>query len=163
MINENISKEKYVESLKWRLQILMDEIADLQRDLQEKYQAISDKQEQSRKLLSLLSFEKIELDNIDFKLVGEISISDIAYDYLDKDELCEPVHYIELTNKLLSKGNYIPGKNPSANLLSQINKDNRFVRVSSGTYGLKKWNLIIPDKIQRNRTKKGRSRNNNKK
>lgn len=146
-MNENeVSQNDYVSSLEWKLKEILSELENLQKELQRIYSEISDKQEQSKKILSLLANEKIDLETIDSRLIGDVPISDLAYDYLDSRVDMIPVHYIDLTNLLISRGKYIPGKNPSANLLTHINKDNRFVRVSSGTYALKKWNLEIKER-----------------
>jgi len=146
MEENNLSQNDYVKSLEWKLNEILSDLEDLQKELQRIYSEIADKQEQSKKILSLLAKEKIELDDIDSSLVGDIPISDLAFEYLDSKGDKNPIHYIELTKSLMAKGKYIPGKNPSANLLTHINKDERFVRVSSGTYALKKWNLEIKEK-----------------
>ena len=146
MNEDGASQNDYVNSLEWKLKEILSELENLQKDLQRIYSEISDKQEQSKKILSLLANEKIDLKKIDSRLIGDIPISDLAYDYLDGRVDMIPIHYIDLTNSLISRGKYIPGKNPSANLLTHINKDNRFIRVSSGTYALRKWNIEIKEK-----------------
>lgn len=154
MDNRDLQKNTYIDSLGWKLKKLLDEIAQLQKNQQEVYKQIVDKQDQSKKILSLLSLENIDLDNIDYGLIGNISISDLVFEYLDSSNEVKSFHYKDITNKLIAKGNFIPGKDPSANLLSQINKDERFIRVSSGMYALKKWDLPISTQNSRRKSKK---------
>lgn len=47
-----------------------------------------------------------------------------------------PMHYQELAKGLQADGIYIPGKNPAANLLTQMIRDGRFKKTGRGTYAL---------------------------
>jgi HB1, ASXL, restriction endonuclease HTH domain len=47
-----------------------------------------------------------------------------------------PMHYQAIAQRLVSDGLHIPGKNPPANLLTQITRDARFHKTARGTYAL---------------------------
>lgn len=52
----------------------------------------------------------------------------------------EPIHYLELTRLLGDGGVYVPGKEPGANLIAHMLRDDRFTRAPArGTYGLAEW------------------------
>ncbi len=52
----------------------------------------------------------------------------------------EPIHYLELTKLLGERGIYVPGKEPGANLIAHMLRDERFTRAPArGTYGLAAW------------------------
>ncbi|NMC58668.1 MAG: hypothetical protein GYA51_04670, partial [Candidatus Methanofastidiosa archaeon] len=72
---------------------------------------------------------------------------------------------IDIFKNISSKGILIPGKNPAANLLTQISRDNRFARVSPGTYGLKEWGIqptLKNKKIIKKRSRKTKGYGNDK-
>ena len=51
-----------------------------------------------------------------------------------------PIHYLELTKLLGERGVYVPGKEPGANLIAHMLRDERFTRAPArGTYGLAAW------------------------
>ncbi|MCK4827539.1 winged helix-turn-helix domain-containing protein, partial [bacterium] len=80
-------------------------------------------------------------------------ITDSVEAYLKERSSKTPIHYRDLSDQIQSEGHFLPGKDPAANLLSQVNRDERFVRVSSGTYGLREWGLE-PAKTKKSRRKK---------
>jgi HB1, ASXL, restriction endonuclease HTH domain len=52
----------------------------------------------------------------------------------------KPVHYLELTKLIGERGVYVPGKEPGANLIAHMLRDERFTRAPArGTYGLAAW------------------------
>ena len=66
------------------------------------------------------------------------SITDAAFALLQRTH--EPTHYKEIAAKLQEDNVYIPGKNPSATLLSRISRDKRFKRSDKrGVYSLLTW------------------------
>jgi hypothetical protein len=79
----------------------------------------------------------------------------LAYELLSKLESKESQHYRELYKIFVSKGIPISGKDPAANLLTHISRDDRFVRVAPGTYGLKEWG-VEPAKKKTSRKKRRR-------
>jgi hypothetical protein len=81
------------------------------------------------------------------------SITDAVFNIFEK--VHKPLHYMELTLKLQEEGIYIPGKNPSATLLSRINRDERFKRTPKrGTYALCTWRVRSGKSRRRKRAKK---------
>jgi len=60
-------------------------------------------------------------------------------------ELGQPVYYQDLYEAMRERGIMVPGKNPVANLVSQMGRDDRFVRVGRGTYGLLEWQGVGQD------------------
>jgi len=68
------------------------------------------------------------------------SVTDAAYDLLKQAH--QPMHYQEITKKLQDSNVHIPGKNPSATLLSRISRDRRFKRTKKrGVYALSVWRI----------------------
>jgi len=132
---------QFAQVLDQRLGQLKAEIKDLQASIQELFIQIEKKQKQAHHIIQLLGSEGKELEDQELRTFGQIQIADIAYDQLKNSTNKLPIHYRELTNLIQSAGVLIPGKDPAANLLSHMNRDGRFVRVSPGTYGLKEWDL----------------------
>lgn len=51
-----------------------------------------------------------------------------------------PIHYQDLARMLNDRGVYVPGKDPGANLIAHMLRDDRFSRaVGRGMYGLAEW------------------------
>ncbi|MGH2406763.1 MAG: hypothetical protein ACRDF7_01625 [Candidatus Limnocylindrales bacterium] len=51
-----------------------------------------------------------------------------------------PIHYQDLARMLSDRGVYVPGKDPGANLIAHMLRDERFSRGSGrGMYGLSEW------------------------
>ena len=68
------------------------------------------------------------------------SITDAAFTLLQR--IHQPTHYKEITKKLQDDNVHIPGKNPSATLLSRISRDKRFKRAKKrGVYALSIWRI----------------------
>jgi hypothetical protein len=68
------------------------------------------------------------------------SITDAAFTLLQR--IHQPTHYKEITKKLQDDNVHIPGKNPSATLLSRISRDKRFKRAKErGVYALSAWRI----------------------
>ena len=74
------------------------------------------------------------------------TFANLAYSILKKQG--KPMHYIDITNEVMKKKNS-KGKTPFKTVGVEINKDNRFIRVGSGIYGLKedleKWKGAVND------------------
>jgi hypothetical protein len=69
-----------------------------------------------------------------------LSVTDAAFALLQR--LHQPTHYKEITRKLQEDSLHIPGKNPSATLLSRISRDRRFKRAKGrGVYALSVWRI----------------------
>ena len=66
------------------------------------------------------------------------SASDAAYEVLL--ESGEPLHYREITKRMIESGRWASdGRTPSNTVNSAIVTDRRFVRVWPGVYGLREW------------------------
>jgi hypothetical protein len=150
-----MSKQNYIEALNWRLATIREELATLRQQIQEAFSEIEVKQKQASYLAELLSAEGVQLDDQDLVDLVQVQIADKAYQYLDQQDGKTPFHYKDLANNLMAQGVLISGKDPAANLLSHISRDDRFVRVAPGTYALKKWGLQVTTSKKR-RTKKRR-------
>lgn len=135
------SKETYIESLKWRLKSLNQEIAKLQHDIQELFNEVDVKQGQAQNLALLLKAEGLSSNDPSLANLSDLAIADVAYEILISKDGKAAVHYQDITGEVLARGIRIPGKNPASNLLSHINRDKRFVRTARGTYALKEWGL----------------------
>jgi hypothetical protein len=150
------SKDEYISNLSWRLGELKAEIVDLQKTIQSMFKEVEQKQEQAQYLLKLLKAEGIDIQDPELASLTDTAIADIAYDYLKNENTKTPLHYNDLAKAIMEKGILIPGKIPSSNLLSHINRDDRFVRTAPGTYGLKEWG--VTEMPQRRRKPKKRKR-----
>lgn len=126
----------YLNTLEWRLENLKKEILDHQESIQSIYEQINIKQEQIKNITQLLAAEGITFNDPELAKITDMPIADLAYEFLKNDQDQKPYHYSVITKNLLSQGALIPGKNPAANLLTHISRDDRFVRTASGTYGL---------------------------
>lgn len=72
-----------------------------------------------------------------------------------------PIHYVELTRRLGERGVYVPGKDPGANLIAHMLRDQRFSRVQGrGMYGLAEWprpTTSAPPRTRRRQTARPRT------
>lgn len=69
-----------------------------------------------------------------------------------------PIHYKDIALILSTKGVYVPGRDPAANLLSHMSRDSRFRRFDRGTYGLQHWNAAAVGSGGRTRARRRRTR-----
>ena len=149
-----MATDEYIPVLKNKLKVLEREISTLRNKVSDLFKNITAKQEQMHHILELLAIEGYDPTTKEKIDAGDVHITDIAFNILNNDSSNDPLHYRDLANLIQSKGFYIPGKDPAANLLSQINRDDRFIRVSSGTYGLTKWRIKPIKSKSVNRRKK---------
>lgn len=55
-----------------------------------------------------------------------------------------PLHYRVVAQRVVEAGAYVPGKDPAANLLTQMTRDPRFARAGGrGVYGLTEWPSVM--------------------
>ncbi len=154
-----MDNKEYIDILSSKYSELKIKIQDRQKKIRELFNEIEQLQKSAENILDLLHAEGVEINHSDKKFIELRSISDLAYDFLLNESYLKPIHYIDLTNNIMSKGELIPGKNPHANLLSHISNDDRFIRVSPGTYGLKEWNIapmVTKKRKSKRRARKGR-------
>ncbi len=131
------SKDDYITSLQWRLENIKNEISELQKNIQDMFDEVRLRQEQAQHIVMLLKAEGSDVADPDLASLTNVAVAEIAYEYLSSSDNKLPMHYSDLSQAIMSKGVLIPGKNPSANLLSHISRDDRFVRTAPGTYGLR--------------------------
>jgi len=136
-----MASDNYVFELKNKLHLLQGEIADLQKSVQDSLEKIDEKQKIVEHIVRLLEIEGVGLEDSDNADFINKSYSDLAYELLSELDSNEPRHYRDLYKIFVAKGIPISGKDPAANLLTHISRDNRFVRVAPGTYALKEWGL----------------------
>ena len=135
---------EYVSVLRKKLEVLKEEknkkLCEIKRLLTE----IEVMQKSAESIIQLLRIEGVPIDSIDMQGLIQESISDLAFAHLNSLSEKHPVHYMDIFNGILASGKSLPGKNPAANLLTHMSRDERFIRVSSGTYGLSEWGIQLP-------------------
>jgi hypothetical protein len=153
----------YSEVLRQKRSEVLREIEELRATLVQTSARIASKESQVRNLEDLLAIEQ-EPNRDQSPINGAASprtgrIPDDAFQLLS--EAGSPLHYREIARRLTSQGIHIPGKDPAANLLTQISRDQRFGRTHRrGTYGLREWpSLQAARPVRRAKTSaKARSR-----
>ena len=115
-----------------RIKTIRESIGDLTRELQTR----------EAQLESVEQLIRLETQPVDSAAPAEgraatgTSLMDAVAALLG--ETGRPMHYQTVTQRLVSDGLHIPGKNPAANLLTQITRDVRFRKTARGTYALKR-------------------------
>ena len=150
-----MDKNEYVNALKARLREYLNSIEQDQKKVREMLESIEKKDQQVVHIQKLLEAEGLNLVDEGIEIAGEISLADIAYDVLDSEANRKPVHYRDLAKMIFKQGKNIPGKDPAANLIAHLGRDNRFERTGRGLYGLKEWG-IKPEKKKRRKSRKRR-------
>ncbi len=153
-----MTSEEYTEVLNSKLEALMYEISNKRERIQGLFAEIDTLEKQANNIIELLNIEGISNDLERIPSLGSGRISDTAYKFLTKSKDKTPTHYKELANQIMASGVGIPGKDPAANLLTHLNRDNRFVRVAPGTYGLEEWGLTPMAKKKKRRKKTTRKK-----
>lgn len=142
-------------------------ITRLQEEYSKKREALQSKRKPSEEALhhidALLKLEgyvmnstqnQIKEGSVNY-IASTANITDVAYDLLS--EIHKPLHYKEIFSKLHERGLYIPGKNPSATLLSRMSRDSRFKRtIKRGTYALSSWRVRAAKSKRKKRKKKNK-------
>lgn len=142
--------------LDWK-QSLDQELETLQVKRAELNEAIARKEAQARNLRELLESEGHLVEkNAGNRNSPTDSITDAAYAVVKK--IGQPLYYKDLADRLVDAGTSIPGRDPNANLLSYMARDQRFQRVGRGTYALVEWGLRPKRKAKASRTQKATTR-----
>lgn len=144
----------YVSVLRKKLGYLKEEKSKKHNEIKQLLSEIEVLQKSADNIIELLNVEGVLIDSNDLVGLIQESIADIAYDYFNSGNDKKPLHYQDIYNGILSSGKFLPGKNPAANLLTHMSRDKRFIRVSSGTYGLSEWGIQVPKKISRKKSKR---------
>lgn len=150
-----MNNDNYVFELKNKLSLIQDEISQLQINVKDSLEKVEEQQKAAEHIVRLLEIEGVDIGNSQIADFINKSYSDLAYELLQNSDLKEPQHYRDIYNAFLSKGIPVSGKDPAANLLTHISRDERFVRVAPGTYGLKEWGL---ETVKKKTTRKRRKR-----
>lgn len=125
--------------LAWQRE-LDQELEGLRAKQTELSKSIGLREAQSRNLRELLQIEQQSgQDSPPVNGSETDSLADAAYEAVK--EIGEPVYYKDLAEHLVGIGVAIPGRDPKANLLSYIARDERFKRIKRGTYALAEWNI----------------------
>lgn len=136
-----MKKDPYIDALLAKLDVLRNEIVGEKQKVKALLEKIQQKEEQAEHILKLLDVEDVSLDADNLKEVTPMSVPDMAYEILYNQSNQEPVHYQKLANSIMAGGKLIPGKDPAANLIAHLGRDDRFVRTGRGMYGLLEWGL----------------------
>lgn len=137
-----MNQKQYIENLRSRLNVVREELNALHEQASSIIREMESKQQLVHHLSRLLTVEGYEAYEDDLEELGPLTRPvDLAFEYMDQQDGHSVVHYRELTSILISRGAIIAGKDPAANLLTQMSKDSRFVRVAPGKYGLTKWRM----------------------
>jgi hypothetical protein len=150
-----MSDKEYIEVLTSRYNTIRGELDVLHKQHSSIMQEMVAKQEVAQHLSELLAAEGHQVDEVRVVGTSQSRPVDLAFECLDQQDGHSPIHYKELASILIAKGAIIAGKDPGANLLAQINRDSRFVRVGPGKYALAKWK-IRPRVPARSKRKKRR-------
>ena len=144
---------EYISVLKTKLTSLNVEKNEKHNEIKQLLSEIEVIQNSVNNIVELLNAEGISIENINLEGLVQESIADSAYYFLKQKNEKTPIHYQDIYTGILSLGKFVPGKNPAANLLTHISRDKRFVRPTSGTYGLSEWGIQVPPKKRRKNSK----------
>jgi hypothetical protein len=132
----------YVDILSQKRRDVLREIEDLRGQVAELAARISTRENQLRNLDDLLAIEAPSSGS-DEKDVAATVVA--TGHFLDRAHAAlaaagQPLHYRVLTQRVVDAGGYVPGKDPAANLLTQMTRDPRFARANGrGVYALADW------------------------
>lgn len=136
----------YVEVLRQKRSEVLADIEGLRAEASEIATRLAAKEGQLRNLEDLLSLEADGPDKPTTADPGQprtASLKSQRFTDAAVSVLAEagaPIHYQDLARKLTDRGVYVPGKDPGANLIAHMLRDERFVRaVGRGMYGLAEW------------------------
>jgi hypothetical protein len=140
---------------------LKNKLLDINSDLEVKraevrriLEDIQGFEEQAEHIIRLLEAEGVSIDEIGLEARISMSVSDMAYEALASQVDKRPLHYRRIANIVTSNGRLIPGKDPAANLVTQLSRDSRFIRTARGTYGLAEWGLTPQKRTRRKKKRK---------
>jgi hypothetical protein len=148
----------YITALRERLDSLRDGIERRKKRVRTLLEEIASQEEQVGHILQLLTAEGVSPDSVEVQGLQPLSVADMAYEVLSRREDQEPAHYRQLAGEIMSEGKLIPGKNPAANLIAHLGRDDRFVRTGRGIYGLAEWGLKAAPSRKRRRSRRKTSK-----
>lgn len=144
----------YIKTLKAKLDDLQQIIIQEKKKVRGLLEDIKQREEQIDYIIKLIKAEGISLDGVTINAAIPMSVSDMAYEVLSKQNDHKPIHYRELAEMIMAEGKLIPGKDRAANLIAHLTRDNRFIRTSPGTYAIVEWGLKPMPKSRNRRIKK---------
>ena len=150
-----MDKSGYVLALQEKLREILADVTEKRARIQALTSEVEASQKQAEHIVELLKDEKVAIDLGELSSIGSLGLSELAFQELNEWSPRKPRHYKELSERLAEKGVAIPGKDPAANLLAHIARDARFLRVGSGTYGLREWGLKAATN-KRRKSRRGR-------
>jgi hypothetical protein len=136
----------YVDVLRHKRSEVLGDIEGLRTQASELANRLAAKESQLRNLDDLLSLEAGGLDGLEGQDKSQPRgaplksqrFTDAAVALLTERGV--PTHYQELATALNDRGVYVPGKDPGANLIAHMLRDDRFARgPGRGMYGLSEW------------------------
>ncbi len=148
----------YILTLKAKLDDLQHIIIQEKKKVRGLLEDIKQREEQINYIIKLIKAEGDSLDGITINAAIPMSVSDMAYEVLSRQNERESVHYRELADMIMAEGKLIPGKDPAANLIAHLTRDNRFIRTSPGTYAIVEWGYKPMPKSRKRRSKKNVSK-----
>lgn len=143
----------YIEALRTKIKSLQEEISAERQKVRNLLENIQEKEEQAEHIIKLLELEGVTFSDGELKL-APVSVADMGYEVLKRQPTQEPIHYKKIAELIAAEGKLIPGKDPAANLVSHLGRDDRFVRTGRGMYGLREWGLE-PAKTKKTQRRKG--------
>jgi hypothetical protein len=152
-----VATNDYVSVLEKKLAELRGDIYERQSRIRILNSELEECQRLAEHLVELLKAENVPIDGGAIPGTSGDSIADIAHGELLAGDRGHTWHYKDLADYLMKKGIVIPGKDPTANLLTHISRDSRFVRVAPGTYGLSEWGLKPAKRKKARRLRRPRS------
>lgn len=152
------ARDTYVDALRQRLVELKATLDRERLQVRKLLGEIGDKERQIGHIVELLAAERVTIEGEGFQGVQPMSVSDMAYAVLSRQKERRPIHYRDLEHFIMAEGRLIPGKNPAANLISHLVRDDRFVRTGRGVYGLTEWGLEPAKKRSSRRSKPRKKR-----
>jgi len=147
-------EDVYIKTLKAKLDDLQHIIIQEKKKVRGLLEDIKQREEQIDYIIKLIKAEGVSLDGVVINEATVTSVSDMAYEVLSRQNKINPVHYRELADMIIAEGKLIPGKDPAANLIAHLTRDNRFIRTSPGTYAIVEWGLKPMPKSRKRRIKK---------
>ena len=150
----------YVEVLREKRQSVVAEIETLRADAAAIATRIAMKESQLHNLDDLLALEGDAGTPAPARAERTTSVRsqrfiDAAHEILRTEG--KPLHYRVLSQRLSEAGVYVPGKDPAANLLAHMSRDERFGRAGGrGIYGLAGW-AVVKASAQSRRARAGKS------
>ena len=146
-----MNTEKVKALVEWN-ETLQADLRSLRTQRDELNDTISKKETQARNLCELLESEGYVMQEPgEGRKASNGSVADEAYKLVSEGG--QPIYYKDIADRLIDAGVSIPGRDPQANLLSYIARDQRFRRIGRGMYSLTEWGLKPknPKKSSRNR------------